>query len=607
MDASTNGLSNTFVVSGALPSAESRPRRRRWSLFGVFRLKGSSESGHRRKSLSTDSETSRPLIRVESRKTVNPLFGQGTLNSNKDGSLQRPASTAVSTKSSKRAPSVGKTQRRNTRSVGDCGDQPPRPPPRPSLKYKKHNSPQQKKSATSPTVTPNTEMAEIMEEVARCTTEQLDTAQPNQVQHEHQYQRNEQQQEQRRQQQQQLSLVKSTSREPTDPWKARNRQSIKKLAQSAELDPRMISPLRAKSVRLASRPLPKAPTEDMTGHAKSPRRKSQKRRKQQVVGATSQRQWSESSLKKAQKTRGLSNAACTVAGLTKRNKQNVPKADRRERTTLLRVANSSNVEEEKLYREQAVMERIAKLKKLRSLKLGGTHNDTQTDGGDSVIDDTKSINKTAKRHHRPQRQNTGKWSPSVAHTQPVTSVDGERMNGELLRSSSSSTLNRKRRQGTGRWEHKPPVAQTAIENETMSRTRKRQGTGKWAPGTGSHVLKNIMKSSVTTASDRSDAGADEVLNKCLELADAAWAELAEYRGCPLTDVAHDSQLTADEGSFTSVPSWRLQQVHNKQQDKLKMMTPRQKRRHQKSFKKRKAQQRQIDKLIQGYLSNQHDC
>eukprot|EP00041_Stephanoeca_diplocostata_P037878 m.1454386 g.1454386 ORF g.1454386 m.1454386 type:complete len:772 (-) comp25119_c0_seq15:5619-7934(-) len=184
-----------------------------------------------------------PLVRVQSRKTVNPLFGRG-------------ASVKFA---SPRESNNGSDDLASTETPKDADQMmPPKPPPRPSLKYKKDGGKGRFGDKTKLRQNSSGDVAEIMEEIAMCSTQQLanptDTANGDTSD----------------------SGNSSTTLNKAKARKAKaRRQGTGRWNQGAGggggsvhrpsmaiMDPddaRIVSPLRAKSIKLASRALPPAP------------------------------------------------------------------------------------------------------------------------------------------------------------------------------------------------------------------------------------------------------------------------------------------------------------------------------------------------------------
>lgn len=186
-------------------------------------------------------ESPRPLVRVQSRRTVNPLFGREMNPSSQDSNAK-----------TRQSDTKGGARLANTKESDGKGsaiyEHPPRPPPRPSLKFKGSKSPEHPASPGRRR-TPQPEVAEIFEEVVNCSTEQLSpTGTPTR--------------ESKRRGATPDNLVpRQKSRQPTGRWQREKQAERERMHQQVEeeFDPRVLSPLRAKSVRLASRPLPEAP------------------------------------------------------------------------------------------------------------------------------------------------------------------------------------------------------------------------------------------------------------------------------------------------------------------------------------------------------------
>jgi hypothetical protein len=596
--------------------------------------------------LQTAAETKRPLVRVQSRRTVNPLFNQEN-NSTLTGKGGHSAKPLMM---SKRKESDGSS----------IYERPPRPPPRPSLRFKKNGqrAPLSPRKGADQTQTqaqahvqaqvPAPEVAEIFDEVALCSTEQLSSTRAPVPADE--------------------PVPRNRSRQPTGRWQREKKAEMERMQREERevrvMDPRVMSPLRAKSVRLASRPLPQAPgvsstagriaqkksmkraaNKSVRNRARSVKHRSGGVQQQLSDNAKRQQEQEESATRGSDATdeahrrqsapgapsHGHAAAAPSPDASRATDSADPPTQARRSNPRVTRLeAMSSSTDAEDL-----AQQRLAAASSRRNRRRNPNTADptvaaapTKTKGktkgkgfdrdkhrsirletsGTSVCDESNS---TTSRRGAVTRQGTGRWAGGP---KPSDSAKSATSSGPELEDETQGKAPCKRR-GTGRWNGERPEAPAAPVvasppsqpddvDRALTISRKRQSTGRWnaeqrrAPAGTARPPSN-GEGSVAQAEVLNNRKA--VLAESIKLADVAWQDLADYRECSINDVAHESQLVTDEGTETRLPSWRIDQIKGKKEEAASVLTRRQRRRNNKRERKLAAQKRQIEKLIASYF------
>ena len=611
------------------------PKRRRWSIISAltrpFRASADrsrraySDPGGYQDELAMPFAPASPLLRVRSRKTMNPLYRKSVKHApavpavdadEGDSPMSSPEQGVARRSRGGKSFRYGKSTKRG-KSVKHQGEKPPKPPPRPSLKYKNNKRPAVQVAQSLP----DEDQMLLMEVAGLPSTQELGTAGTN-MSSEDRRARN------HRKKTKGKGDGINRQRPTTGRWTAKDAvQHDVDATPTTPTTPTTPAPTevagvpkqhgekkqRAKSIKLANRPLPIAPAvSPLTDQAESTppaspamggQRRSTKHRprglsvklpgaaKPQSMKRIQQRQ-SQRNQQQSNSDQGASRGQSTKhrSSSTRNQAQPTKPTKHKTRSRALEHRNISSTSTDGadflLEREQEVAQRLADNKRRRSKRT-----EPELGGNGQALTSPVKVNKI-------NRKGTGKFVPRKgkdAAAAPLITAQEPAKPAKSLRRKGTGKFVDRNGERAARSQAGPAEAQ---QDARAAKGPKRQGTGKWDQRGGRRSAASRAREPITATHELIDNElGNDVLDVSVYLAEAAWSELAAYQELGPNDVAHDSQINVEEGAESHIPSWRIEQINEKLKEELGGLTRYQRQRYIQNLRDRQSKQRQIDKLI----------